>query len=253
MTSPSTHLGGLFALCFAFAAGCGIAERTAADQFTATGELIALSGGDAGAANACFTCHGLDGGGNGADVPRLSALDAGYLVAQLEAYAQGRRRHAHMEAIARKLTHEQLSTVAAYYAAMSAPTGLGTPPDGRGRTLYQLGDARLGIPACKFCHGIDGGGIGPANPPLSGQPASYLAEQISAWRRSDRRNDPENLMLKISRRLSPQDAAAVAVYAAALPPGLPHRESRATFHEEHHGGPRNDASTPLRHATAQEP
>lgn len=250
MFAPSISPGSLSTLCLVFATGCGIAERTAADRFTETGELIALSGGDAGAANACFTCHGRDGQGNGADTPRLAAIDAGYLAAQLEAYASGRRKNARMENIARKLTLDELRMVAAYYASLPAPVRVGTSSDGRGRKLYHEGDSRRGIPACVTCHGADGSGVGSANPPLSGQPAAYLAEQIAAWQRSDRRNDPENLMLDISRRLSPEEAEAVSAYAAALPLGPPRPESRGASPEGHRGDPRNDVSAPLLRAAA---
>ena len=53
-----------------------------ADPFDDTGELIALSGGDAGAASACHTCHGLEGEGDGALAPRIAGLDPGYIVRQ---------------------------------------------------------------------------------------------------------------------------------------------------------------------------
>src|SRR3546814_9980274 len=55
----------------ALLAGCGTADPTSMERFKRTGHLIALSGGDAGAPNACFACHGLEGEGNGAGAPRL--------------------------------------------------------------------------------------------------------------------------------------------------------------------------------------
>ena len=57
--------------------GCTAADTTSLDRFSATGELVALSGAGAGAANACVTCHGLQGQGDGAGAPRLAGLDAG--------------------------------------------------------------------------------------------------------------------------------------------------------------------------------
>src|SRR3546814_10439545 len=74
------------------------------ERFKRTGHLIALSGGDAGAPNACFACHGLSGEGNGAGAPRLAGLDMGYMARQLEGYAAGLRLHPEMEAIARRLS-----------------------------------------------------------------------------------------------------------------------------------------------------
>jgi cytochrome c553 len=227
-------------------AGCGAVERGAADQFTATGELIALSGGDAGAANACTACHGIDGRGNGAGAPRLAGLDRGYMAAQLEAYLSGRRRHPEMESIARKLTAGQQDAVSAYYAALPfvpAATGTSVAPDAT-VTLYHRGGPARGLASCASCHGTRGEGIGPANPPLGGQPAVYLAEQLDQWRSSARRNDPENVMLHISRALSLQESAALAAYASALPGGLPRPESRAASRAARRADPRNDASAP---------
>jgi mono/diheme cytochrome c family protein len=61
-------------------AACSAVTTESNDRFSSSGELIAFSGGDAGADNACVTCHGLDGRGNGGDAPRLSGLQLGYLI-----------------------------------------------------------------------------------------------------------------------------------------------------------------------------
>lgn len=230
--------------------GCGSVERGSADRFIATGETIALSGGDAGAPYACFTCHGIDGRGNGAGTPRLASLDRGYMTAQLEAYASGRRQHPEMAAIAGKLSSDQQDAVSAYYASMafvpkpSAVAGPAIPAS----VLYHRGDPARGLASCSSCHGSSGEGVGPANPPLGAQPAAYLAEQLEQWRTSKRRNDPQNVMLRISQMLSPQESEALSAYAATLPAGLPHPGSRATSRSAHHGDPKNGVSAPLQRA-----
>ncbi len=234
----------LFGLAGLVLASCGTVDRGAADQFTATGELIALSGGDAGAPNACIACHGIDGRGNGAGTPRLAGLDRGYAAAQLEAYASGRRRHPEMEAIAKKLTAGQQDAVSAYYATLPfVPSAIETSVARDSiAILYHRGDPARGLASCASCHGARGEGIGPANPPLGGQPAAYLAEQLDRWRSSTRRNDPENVMLKISRALSLQESAALAAYASGLRGDPPRPESRAASPAARRGDPRNDAS-----------
>jgi len=238
----------LAALLPAALAGCGAVEATSAERFTASGQLIALSGGDSGAANACFTCHGLDGLGDGAGAPRLAGLDQGYLTRQLEAYAAGLRKHARMEYIAARLSPAGRQSVSAYYAGM--PFGPAAMPASLPHPLYAEGDPARGLPACSACHGARGEGRGPANPALGGQPAGYLAQQLIAWRRSDRRSDPLNTMLLISRRLAPQEIQAVSAYAASLPGGPPRRESPAAFPAIRRDGPRNDASGQRPHEAA---
>ena len=224
---------------------CSAVESTSADRFTASGELVALSGGPAGASNACFTCHGLDGLGDGAGSPRLAGLDPGYLERQLEAYADGRRKHPQMSWIARNLSPEDRHAVSGYYAAMAyAPSAM---PDVPPPVLYFRGDPDRDLPACASCHGLRGEGIGPANPPLGGQPAPYLAGQVIDWVHARRRNDPGNVMLHISQRLTPAEASALSAYAARLPGGPPSPVSPEASPEARRAGLQSDVSEPLLH------
>ena len=81
-------------------AACAAPVERERDPYTAAGEVIAMSGGDGGAANACFACHGMAGQGDGVAAPRLAGLDAGYLQKQLRDYASGLRSDATMTPIA---------------------------------------------------------------------------------------------------------------------------------------------------------
>ncbi len=244
----------LYLLAGAALAGCGNVERGSADRFTTSGELLAVSGGDAGAPNACITCHGVDGRGNGAGTPRLAGLDRGYMVSQLEAYSSGRRRHPEMEWIARKLSPAQHDAVSAYYAGMPY---VAVPGAARGTaaalTLYHRGDPARGLAACASCHGAQGEGVGAGNPPLGGQPSAYLSHQLEQWRQSARRNDPEGAMRRISRALSATESAALAAYASSLPGGPAHRGSPGASREARRADPRNGASTPPRYAGGSRP
>ncbi|RHW16554.1 hypothetical protein D1610_15185 [Sphingomonas gilva] len=166
----------------------------------------------------------------------------------MDAYADGLRRHPEMESIARQFSQADRQAVSFHYAAMPFDPGVRGEPVSPPPALYTAGDPARGLQPCAACHGLAGEGGGPANPPLAGQPAAYLAEQLAKWRRSERRNDPGNVMLGISRRLSQQEVAALAAYAATLP-GRP--EYPAAFPAARRDDPRNDASTPRRHAAAR--
>lgn len=232
------------ALAMTALASCGPVQTKSAERFVESGELIAWSGGQAGAVNACFTCHGLQGRGNGAGAPRLAGLSMGYLDRQLEAYDDGRRQHAQMAWIAQRLSPSDRQAVSAYYAGLAwepaVPAPASPPP-----ALWVDGDPARGLAACASCHGLAGEGDGFANPPLAGQPAAYLAQQLDAWRRAQRRTDPGRVMLQISQRLTPAEATTLATYASALG-GAPVRpESRAAFLSERRPAPRSDASAPL--------
>ena len=230
-------------------AGCGAADRASADRFREGGRLIALSGGDAGAAGACFTCHGLDGRGNGAGAPRLAGMGLGYLDRQLDDYATGLRRHPEMEAFARRLPPRDRQAVSAFYAAL--PVAPGAMPATPAPSLYTSGDPARGLAACADCHGLRGEGVGDGNPPIGAQPAAYLAAQMHAWRSSARRNDAENVMLLISRRLDAEEIETLAAYAASLPAGPPSPGSPEASPAARRADPRNGASAQRPHEAAQ--
>jgi cytochrome c553 len=203
-------------------ANCTEAEPTVG-RFERTGELVALSGGDAGARGACITCHGLRGEGDGNLVPRLAGLNPGYITRQLEFFSQGQRRHPQMVWIAGHLDWPSRQKVAAYYAAMpipavatsaeALPEAACTPAVAR---LYHRGDPDRGIVSCAACHGDDGRGVGQGNPPLADQPAPYLAAQLHHWRGGKRYGDPLGAMGAISRLLREEEIAPLAAYASLL-------------------------------------
>lgn len=221
-------------------AACSGVER-ARQPFAATGELLALSGGDAGAENACFGCHGLNGEGNGAGAPRLAGLDRGYIARQLEFYAEGLRQHPQMHAISRRLSWQDRNRLGAYYERMSGPVVTAPPP---APSLWMVGDPARGIGACAACHGPLGEGVGLGNPPLAGQPFGYLAAQHVKWRKGERRGDPMGIMTGISRAMTPAEIEAVSLYAAALPDAARRPARSAASLPARRGDPRNDASAP---------
>src|SRR5690606_13411276 len=138
-------------LVLALAGACTPVSDRSSEAFTADGEVIALSGGEGGPRNACFTCHGLDGMGDGVSVPRLAGLDAGYLQKQLVDYAAKTRRDKVMGPVARWLDDVDRLTVARWYAALpvAASQGPSTPPP----AIWLTGAPERGVIACASCHG----------------------------------------------------------------------------------------------------
>lgn len=202
--------------------GCSPEQRVGA-PFNQTGELIALSGGDAGAEAACHTCHGLEGAGDGNQVPRIAGLDRGYLARQLGFFADGQRQHEHMSRIAKRLSTSERLMVAGWYENM--PVSIARfeedrPDTSSGQQIYLQGDEKRGLEACASCHGEHGLGEGLGNPPLAGQPAPYLATQLRKWRNGRRYGDPLGDMHRIANKLTEEEVIAVAAYAASLAPPL---------------------------------
>jgi len=187
------------------------------DPFTETGRVIAFGGGDAGARNACFRCHGFQGEGDGRHTPALAGLQAGYLQKQLQDYAVQTRPDEVMTPIARQLDDDDRRAVAAWYASltpvMAAPAR--TVESDLGRRIYLAGLPERGVQACAACHGVAGAGRGLANPALAGQPAAYTVQQLQRWKSGERRNDPRDVMGAVSRRLEDHEIAAVAQWLSA--------------------------------------
>lgn len=212
------------------------------DRFEATGELIVLGGGDAGARAACVTCHGLQGEGDGNLSPRLAGLNAGYIARQMEHFASGQRRHPQMTWIAARLDWPARQKVAHYYAQLPGPESAASTPEGdhcAAAELYHQGDARRGLPSCASCHGDAGAGQGEGNPPLAAQPAVYLEAQLKAWESGERYGDRD--MLRISRLLTEEEMARLAGYSSALPGAIGYPEPPAACPRTRRPDPRSDA------------
>lgn len=231
----------LLGLCAA--GGCGnVAPEP--NRFEQSGEIIALSGGEAGADGACVTCHGLEGEGDRALVPRLAGLDPGYIVRQLELYDAGQRSDPQMRWIAGRLDNAARMKLAEHYSELPAHAAddlrkLRCVPEIS--ELYHRGDPARGLPSCASCHGDDGRGVGRGNPPLAGQPAAYLERQLRHWRAGRRYGDPLGAMRRISQHLHEEELAPLADYSAGLTDDRIRPELRAACPPARRADPRSGA------------
>jgi cytochrome c553 len=203
--------------------GAACTDRMApggSDRWGRGGELIAMSGGEAGARYACVSCHGARGEGNRFDAPRLAGLPAGYLQKQMEDYAAGLRPHTVMRDVARFLDSDERVRVARYYAALPPP------PQTEVAEAETIAAAvpPLYVRACQHCHGARGEGT-PFGPPLAGQPASYLAQQLQDWQVAKRRNDGRHEMLKAAQQLRAAEVRGLSLHLARMP--IPPRPAAA--------------------------
>ncbi len=212
-----------FALIALVLAGPGLVACDAAPgetdrAFSATGQVIAMGGGAGGATNACFTCHGLQGQGDGVSTPRLAGLDAGYLQKQMEDYASGLRPDDLMTRIARDLDADSRRAVAGFYAGLpTSPPGSASLSVAASPTIWRTGDLSRGITACASCHGPSGQGAGEGQPAVAGQPTAYTLEQIDRWKSGKRRNDPRGVMAAAVQRLTDAEARAIARWLSDQP------------------------------------
>lgn len=211
-TSPA-QAGASSGSAVAAAPGPAVAPRTAVPDTLAQRALP------------CSSCHQAEDRETTADgyIPRIAGKPAGYLLAQLKAFRDGRRSHIGMAHLLAPLDDAYLAELAAHFAALpSAPyrppaTPLDPESEGRASAWVLRGDAARGVPACTACHGERLTGVAPAVPGLLGLPAAYVSAQLGAWRQGLRRARHPDCMAQIAQALPLEDVPAIARWLAARP------------------------------------
>ena len=132
----------------------------------------------------CTGCHGIPAYQASFPeihkVPMISGQSAKYIVASLEAYKKGERKHPSMRAIAQSMSEADMADVAAYYERHGRtdtvlPVKAATPSAAVAPLLAKG--------ACAACHGenynkpIDG-----SYPKIAGQHADYLYVALKAYK-----------------------------------------------------------------------
>ena len=173
---------------------------------------------------ACAACHGEQGQGTDDDYfPRLAGKPAGYLMNQLVAFRDGRRRYPPMNYLLEYQADPYLRQIADHYAALRPPPPARPPVDAspavlaRGRAIVTAGDPAHGVPACSGCHGPALTGMEPAIPGLVGLHAKYISAQLGAFRYGTRTAAPPDCMQIVAASLTESDVTAVAEWLSSLP------------------------------------
>ena len=193
-----------------------------------TGVAVAAEGplkGDATAGQAkaavCGACHGPDGNSPAPNFPKLAGQGERYLTKQLHDIKDGKRTVLEMTGLLTNLSDQDLADIAAYFSSQKGSVGAADPKlVARGEKLFRGGDLDKGLPACTGCHSPNGAGIAAAGfPHLSGQHATYIAKQLTDFRKEEagRANDGDAAIMRtIARKLSDEDIAAVSSYIQGL-------------------------------------
>jgi cytochrome c553 len=166
------------------------------------------------AARTCAACHG-DKGLSLGPIPSLAGQSPYAIYKQLHDFRTGARVNPQMTPVAKQLAPQDLAAVSAYYSAASreyAALGLRfTTSDEVIVRLANEGDSRRRIPACVSCH-MNGSGGPIETPVIVGQTADYILAQLNAYANGTRKNDVYGRMRDISRKLTPDERAALARY-----------------------------------------
>ena len=195
-------------------AGAFLSVPTAFAQDAAAGEKKAAM---------CIGCHGIKGYQSSFPqvhkVPMISGQGAKYIVAALNEYKKGDRRHPTMRGIAGSLTDKDMADLGAFYeqnGASMVKTVADTPPPPPASPVADL----LTRGACASCHGanfsrpIDG-----AYPKLAGQYPDYLFVALTAYATEGHpvvgRANP--IMVAQVKQFSRAELKALADYLGSLP------------------------------------
>jgi cytochrome c553 len=166
----------------------------------------------------CGACHGMDGNSLSPEWPNLAGQHASYIERQLKAFKAAERQNDLMSPMAMILSDEDMTDLAAYFATQT-PRGGETEPSklNLGQRVYRAGNVSGGVMACAGCHGPNGRGnplAGYAS--IQGQHATYVANQLRAYKAGTRQTDPNQMMRNVAALLSDEEIDAVASYVQGL-------------------------------------
>ena len=170
----------------------------------------------------CIGCHGILGYQASFPevykVPMISGQGAKYIVAALTAYKQGERRHPTMRGIAESLSEQDMSDIAAYYAASGAVQGAALPEKASKEPSAPVA-ALLQKAACVSCHGANfAKPIDPTYPKIAGQHKDYLFVALKSYKTE---NNPSmgrsnGIMGAIAKQFSNTELKDLAGYVSSL-------------------------------------
>ncbi len=168
----------------------------------------------------CIGCHNLPGYQSSFPeiykVPKIAGQNAKYIVAALNAYKKGERKHPSMRAIATTLTDQDMADVAAYYEQLAkgsaAPAAPAEPPADIAKLLTKAN--------CESCHGKNfSSPIDPSYPKLAGQYADYLYVALKAYQtdHNPRVGRSNAIMMGMARPFTHAEIKALSKYLSSLP------------------------------------
>lgn len=153
-------------------------------------------------------------------VPMISGQNSAYIVAALNAYAAGERKHPTMRSIAQSLTEKDMADLGAFYEqhGKSSRAVSDAPPAPSAEVA-----ALLTKGACASCHGANfNKPIAPNYPKVAGQHADYLNVTLQGYRNSTHALTGRSnaIMAGQAKNFTPAELKAIAQYVGSLPGDL---------------------------------
>jgi cytochrome c553 len=169
-------------------------------------------------AEMCIGCHGIVGYQNSFPeihkVPKISGQTDKYIVAALNAYKKGDRKHPTMRGIAGSLSDQDMADLGAYYASQADKAAPDTP-----RTASTAAAALIEKGACASCHGANfSKPIDPSYPKIGGQHADYLFVALKAYtvEGNNMIGRSNGIMAGIAKQYTPAEMREIAKYLSTV-------------------------------------
>lgn len=171
----------------------------------------------------CIGCHGIPGYQASFPevhkVPMIAGQNAKYLVAALNAYKKGERKHPTMRGIADSLSEQDMLDVAAYYETQGGPHAELPKDPAVPADIAEL----IKKGNCAACHGANlNTPIDPSYPKLSGQHADYLYVALKSYQteKNPQVGRGNAIMAAQVKPFTHAELKALASYIASLPSDL---------------------------------
>lgn len=166
----------------------------------------------------CAACHGADGNSVNPEWPKLAGQHPSYIAKQLANFKDDARVNPSMSPMAKPLSEQDMADLAAYFSSqVKKPGEADQTKVALGEQMYKGGNNATGVAACAACHGPTGTGNPASNfPSLSGQHATYIKNQLNAFRKGERANDAGKMMRNVAAKMTDAEIEAVAEYIAGL-------------------------------------
>lgn len=155
----------------------------------------------------CLGCHGIEGQRNAYPsfrVPRLGGQSREYIQIALQAYRDGSRPHPTMHAQASSLSDVDIDDILAWLETVEVAND-------------QVSDEMVtnfaAAEICVTCHGVDGEGVAPQPPTLSGQHADYLVHAMHQYKDGVRGG---NVMVAFAAALTDEEIEAISDFYARM-------------------------------------
>ena len=169
----------------------------------------------------CVGCHGITGYQSSFPevyrVPAIAGQNDKYIIAALDAYKKGERKHPTMRAVVGSLTEQDIADLAAYYATHG---GVPDAAPAAGKEPPPEVAALLAMCACASCHGVQfNKPIDGSYPKIAGQYPDYLFSALKAYKVE---GNPQvgrgnAIMSAQVKQFSNKELKAIAQFLGSLP------------------------------------